>query len=331
MQKKEMNVAINGFGRIGRAILKIALERKINIVAINDTHGAESAAYTLKYDSVYGRYKQNISSKGKYLIIGNKKIPVLSERDPLKLPWKSLNVDVVIESTGAFTNARDAVAHIKAGAKKVVITAPAKGPDVTIVPGVNDSWLKSSHKILSVGSCTTNCTATIAKVLMDTFGVKYAMLTTIHAYTNDQAIQDSAHHNIRRGRAGALNMVPTTTGAAETVIEVLPKLKGLMTGLSVRVPVACGSLTDLTVEVIKKATVKSVNDAFKKASKSTFKGLIEYTEDPLVSSDVIGNPHSAVVDALSTQVDGNLVKILAWYDNEFGYSNRVVDIVQRLK
>ena len=326
-----MNIAINGFGRIGRAILKIALDRKLNVVAINDTHGAESAAYTLKYDSVYGKYARTVDHTKNELLVNGKKIPILSERDPAKLPWKKMGVDVVIESTGAFTNAKDAAAHRKAGAQRVIITAPAKSPDVTLVPGVNDSWLKKNHHIISVGSCTTNCTATVAKVLIDTFGVKYAMLTTIHAYTNDQAIQDSAHHNIRRGRAGALNMVPTTTGAAETVIEVLPKLKGLMTGLSVRVPVACGSLTDLTVEVIKKATIKSVNDAFKRASKGAFKGLIEYTEDPLVSSDVIGNPHSAVVDALSTQVDGNLVKVLAWYDNEFGYSNRVVDVVQRLK
>lgn len=326
-----MNIAINGFGRIGRTILKIALDKKIPVVAINDTHGADSAAYTLKYDSIYGPYKRKIETKGNFLIIDEKKIPVISERDPTKLPWKKMNVDTVIESTGAFTNAKDASQHIAAGAKKVIITAPAKNPDVTIVPGVNDDWLKSTHKIISIGSCTTNCTATIAKVLIENFGVKYAMLTTIHAYTNDQAIQDSAHHNIRRGRAGALNMVPTTTGAAETVIEVLPKLKGLMTGLSVRVPVACGSLTDLTVEVTKKATAASVNAAFKKASKGAYKGLIEYSEDPLVSSDVIGNPHSAVIDSLSTQVDGNLVKVLAWYDNEFGYSNRVVDVMQRLK
>lgn len=327
-----MNIAINGFGRIGRTVFKIARERKISIVALNDTHGADAAAYALKYDSIYGPYGKKVTSQGTYLVVDGKKIPVLSERDPAKLPWKKLKVDVVIESTGAFTDAQAARAHIIAGAQKVIITAPAKNPDVTLVPGVNDRWLKPSHKIISVGSCTTNCTATIAKVLIESFGVKYAMLTTIHAYTNDQAIQDSAHHNIRRGRAGALNMVPTTTGAAETVIEVLPKLKGLMTGLSVRVPVACGSLTDLTVEVTKKATIASVNKAFKQASQSkAFKGIIAYTEDPLVSSDVIGNSHSAVVDALSTQVDGNLVKVLAWYDNEFGYSNRVVDVLQRLK
>lgn len=326
-----MNIAINGFGRIGRTILKIALERKLNVVAINDTHGAEAAAYLLKYDSVYGKYPTSVEAKKDHLLVGSKKIQVLSERDPTKLPWKELKIDVVIESTGAFTNAKDAAQHLAAGAKNVIITAPAKNPDVTIVPGVNDSWLKKNHHVISVGSCTTNCTATVAKILMDTFGVKYAMLTTIHAYTNDQVIQDSAHHNVRRGRAGALNMVPTTTGAAETVIEVLPKLKGLMTGLSVRVPIACGSLTDLTMEVTKKASIETVNDAFKKAARSSFKGLIEYTEDPLVSSDVIGNPHSAVIDALSTQVEGNLVKVLAWYDNEFGYSNRVVDVVQRLK
>lgn len=326
-----MNIAINGFGRIGRTILKIALERRMNVVAINDTHGAEAAGYLLKYDSVYGRYGKEVRTKNNELIIGSKKIKVLSERDPSRLPWKQLKIDVVIESTGAFTNAKDAAQHLRAGANYVLITAPAKDPDVTLVPGVNDDWLKKNHRIVSVGSCTTNCTATVAKVLMDTFGVKYAMLTTIHAYTNDQVIQDSAHHNVRRGRAGALNMVPTTTGAAETVIEVLPELKGLMTGLSVRVPIACGSLADLTVEVIKKASIESVNATFRKVARSSMKGIIEYTEDPLVSSDVIGNPHSAVIDALSTQVEGNLVKVLAWYDNEFGYSNRVVDVLQRLK
>ncbi|MEK6895871.1 MAG: type I glyceraldehyde-3-phosphate dehydrogenase [Nanoarchaeota archaeon] len=326
-----MNIAINGFGRIGRAIFKIALDRKINVLAINDTHGPESAAYMLKFDSVYGKYNRKVEAGKDFIKVDGKRIRIVSERDPLKLPWKQLGIDVVVESTGALTNAKDAISHIKAGAKKVVITAPAKSPDVTIVPGVNDAWLKPSHKIISVGSCTTNCAATIAKVLMDTFGVKYAMLTTIHAYTNDQAIQDSAHHNIRRGRAGALNMVPTTTGAAETVIEVLPKLKGLMTGLSVRVPVACGSLTDLTVEVLKKATVRSVNATLKRAARTSMRGIIEYSEDELVSSDVINNPHSAVVDALSTQVDGNLVKVLAWYDNEYGYSQRVVDVLERLK
>lgn len=326
-----VKVAINGFGRIGRAIFKIALARKLNVVAINDTHGAESSAYTLKFDTVYGKYNKRVEARGNTLIVDEHKIQVLSERDPLKLPWKQLGIDVVIESTGAFTNAKDAAAHIKAGAKKVIITAPAKDPDLTLVPCVNDSWLKSSHRIISVGSCTTNCAATVARALIDAFGVKYAMLTTVHAYTNDQVILDNAHHNIRRGRAAALNLIPTTTGAAEAVIAVIPELKGRMTGLSVRAPVPCGSLTDLTMEVIKKTDIATVNKVLEKASKSSFKGIIEYSTEALVSSDIIGNPHSAVVDSLSTQVDGNLVKVLAWYDNEFGYSNRVVDVIQRLR
>jgi glyceraldehyde 3-phosphate dehydrogenase len=326
-----MKIAINGFGRIGRQILKIALDRKLNVVAINDTHGAEAAAYTLKYDTVYGKYDRKVEAKGNTLVIDGKKIAVLAERDPTKLPWREMGVDVIIESTGAFTNAKDAAGHITAGAKKVIITAPAKDPDLTLVPCVNDSWLKSSHKIISVGSCTTNCSATIARALIDAFGVKYAMLTTVHAYTNDQVILDNAHHNIRRGRAAALNMIPTTTGAAEAVIAVIPELKGRMTGLSVRVPVPCGSLTDLTIEVQKKTDVAGVNKVLEKASRSNFKGIIEYSTEALVSSDIIGNPHSAIVDSLSTQVDGNLVKVLAWYDNEFGYSNRVVDVLERLK
>ena len=326
-----VNIAINGFGRIGRAIFKIALDRKLNIVAINDTHGAESAAYTLKFDSVYGRYNRKVESHGSTLIVDNRKIQVLSERDPTKLPWKKLNVDLVIESTGAFTNARDALQHLKAGAKKVIITAPAKDSDCTIVPCVNDNVLKKEHKIISVGSCTTNCAATVAKVILDNLGIKYAMLTTVHAYTNDQIVLDNAHHNIRRGRAAALNLIPTTTGAAESVIEAIPQLKGKLTGLAIRAPVPCGSLTDLTCEVLKKTSVGEVNRMLEKASQGAFKGIIEYTKDPLVSSDVIGNPHSAIVDSLCTQVDGNLVKILAWYDNEFGYSQRVVDVLQRLK
>lgn len=326
-----MNIAINGFGRIGRAIFKIALERKLNVVAINDTHGAEAAAYTLKYDSVYGKYNKEVEAKGSTLIIDKKRIHVLSERDPLKLPWKEMKIDVVIESTGAFTKAKDAAQHLKAGAKKIIITAPSPDADVTLVPCVNDAWLKKNHNIISVGSCTTNCAATVARALIDAFGVEYAMLTTVHAYTNDQVILDNAHHNVRRGRAAALNMIPTTTGAAEAVIATIPELKGRMTGLSVRVPVPCGSLTDLTIEVKKKTTVQAVNALLEKASKGTFKGIIEVSHEPLVSSDVIGNPHSAIVDALSTQVDGNLVKVLAWYDNEFGYSNRVIDVVQRLR
>lgn len=326
-----VNIAINGFGRIGRQILKIALDRKLNVVAINDLHGPEAAAYTLKFDSVYGKYERKVEHSKDSIVIDGKKIRVVSEKDPLKLPWKELKVDIVIESTGVFTKAQDASAHIKSGAKKVIITAPAKNPDLTIVPRVNDNLLKSAHKIISVGSCTTNCAATVAKVILQELGIRYAMLTTIHAYTNDQVILDNAHHNIRRGRAAGLNMIPTTTGAAEAVIEAIPQLKGKMTGLSVRVPVACGSLIDLTCEVQKNTSLEEVNKILKKHSQGSMKNIIEYSEDALVSSDVIGNPHSAVIDSLSTQVDGNLIKILAWYDNEFGYSNRVVDVIQRLK
>lgn len=326
-----VNIAINGFGRIGRQILKIALDRKINVVAINDLHGPESSAYTLKFDSVYGKYDRKVEALKDSIVVDGKKIKVISEKDPSKLPWHELKVDIVIESTGVFTNAKDATQHIKSGAKKVIITAPAKEPDITLVPCVNDKLLNSSHKIISVGSCTTNCAATVAKVILQELGIKYAMLTTIHAYTNDQVILDNAHRNIRRGRAAGLNMIPTTTGAAEAVIEAIPQLKGRMTGLSVRVPVPCGSLIDFTCEVEKKTDVASVNKILKKHSQSSMKGIIEYSEEALVSSDVIGNSHSAIIDSLSTQVDGNLVKILAWYDNEFGYSNRVVDVIQRLK
>lgn len=326
-----MNIAINGFGRIGRAIFKIAMERGIRVVAINDIHGAEAAAYLLKHDSVYGKYEKSIMAKGDSIYVDGKRVLVLAEKNPENLPWKSLKVDVVIESTGVFTNAKDAVGHITAGARKVLITAPAKGNDVTLIPCVNNSALKKDHTIISVGSCTTNCTAPIAKVMLDSFGIKYAMLTTVHAYTNDQVLLDNAHHQLRRGRAAGLNMIPTTTGAAEAVIEAIPELKGKMTGLSVRVPVACGSLIDLTVEVTKKTTVEEVNRILEKASRGAFRGIIEYSADALVSSDVIGNPHSCVVDSLSTQVDGNLVKILAWYDNEFGYSNRVIDVVKMLR
>lgn len=326
-----MKLAINGFGRVGRAIFRICLDRRLNVVAINDVHGAEAAAYTLKFDTIYGKYKGKISTQGDYLIVDGRKIKVLGEKDPLKLPWKQLGVNTVIESTGVFTKAADAMQHITAGAARVIITAPAKEPDCTVVPCVNDTVLRKTSKVISVGSCTTNCTAPIALTILNTFGIESAMLTTVHAYTNDQVILDNSHKNIRRGRAAALNMIPTTTGAAEAVIEAIPALRGKMTGLSVRVPVPCGSLIDLTCQVSRKTTVEEVNAVLEKASRKEMKGIIEYSTDPLVSSDVIGNPHSAVVDSLSTQVTGNLVKVLAWYDNEFGYSNRVVDVIQMLR
>lgn len=326
-----VKIGINGFGRIGRAILRIALARGLNVVAINDLHGAQSAAYTLKFDSVYGRHDKPVEARGDVLLVDGKKIHVLEERDPQRLPWRSLGVDIVIESTGLFTHAEDARAHIKAGAKKVIITAPAKNQDVTIVPGVNSHALKPTHSIISVGSCTTNCTAPVLKVLLDALEISSAMLTTIHAYTNDQVILDNAHHNVRRGRAAGLNMIPTTTGAAEAVIEVLPQLKGCMTGLSVRVPVACGSLIDLTCELKKKTSEKEVRKILEKAARTSMRGIMEYTEDQLVSSDIIANPHSVVIDASSIQLTGNLLKILAWYDNEFGYSNRVVDVIEMMR
>lgn len=328
----KIKVAINGFGRIGRTVLRICLERGIDVVAINDVHGVEDARYLLKYDSVYGKYERSVSVRGKDLVVGEKKISVLSEREPEKLPWSKLGVDIVVESTGVFRDREGAGKHLKAGAKYVLITAPCDGkPDLTIVPGVNDGKLKKSDKIISVASCTTNCLVPIVKVLNDNFKIKRALMTTVHAYTNDQALQDSSHKKFRRGRAAAENIIPTTTGAAKSFVEVLPELLGKINGLAVRVPVACGSLVDLTAELEKKFDVKKINAALKKASGESLKGIMEYSEEDLVSSDVIGNPHSAVVDGSSTQMEGNLVKVLAWYDNEFGYSNRVADVVGMLK
>ncbi|MCA9485634.1 MAG: type I glyceraldehyde-3-phosphate dehydrogenase [Nanoarchaeota archaeon] len=325
-----MNVAINGFGRIGRTVFKLALENKINVVAINDIHGVKDAEYLLKFDSIYGKYNKPVKTQGNYLIVGNKKIPVLNEKDPSKLPWKKLKVNVVVESTGVFRDRAGASKHLKAGAKHVLISAPGKEVDVTIVPGVNSSALQKEHKIISVASCTTNCLAPIIKVLHERFRISNALMTTVHAYTNDQQIHDSPHKKFRRGRAAALNIVPTTTGAAKTVIEIFPELEGKINGLAVRVPVAVGSLVDLTAELEKPFTIEKIKSAFKTASQKELKGILEYSEDELVSSDVIGNPHSTIIDSLPTQTQGNTVKILAWYDNEYGYSNRVIDTIKML-
>ena len=323
-----MNVAINGFGRIGRVILKITLEKKIKIVAINDIHGAEYAAYLLKYDSIYGKYKGNVSFINDFLIVNGKKIKVISQRDPAMINWKEMGADIIIESTGAFTDRENASKHLASGAKYVVITAPAKQPDITIVPGVNHMNLKKEHKIISVASCTTNCLVPMLKVLNESFGIERALVTTVHAFTNDQMLHDSFHKKKRRGRAAGLNLVPTSTGAAEAVAEVIPELAGRVNGLAIRAPVACGSLVDLVAELKGEVDRDAINAMFKKYSLTTLKGILEYSEDELVSSDVIGNPNSCVLDSLSTQVDGNLIKILAWYDNEFGYSCRVVDVIQ---
>ena len=326
-----MRIAINGFGRIGRTVFRILFDKKIDVVAINDIHGVESSAYLLKHDSMYGRYSKKVEIDGKDLKVDGRKIKIFTERNPNKLPWKDLKVDVVIEATGVFRDKISAMAHIQAGAKYVLITSPADSPDVTIVPGVNHEKLKKDHKIISVASCTTNCMVPMIKVLHDNFGIERAFMTTIHAYTNDQNLHDNAHKKLRRGRAASLNIVPTTTGAAESVVAVMPELLGKVDGLAVRVPVAVGSLVDLVAELKKKFDVKTINDVFKKSAQGKLKGIIEYSEEELVSSDVIGNSHSCVFDALSTQVTGNLVKVLGWYDNEFGYSSRVVDVVSMLK
>jgi glyceraldehyde 3-phosphate dehydrogenase len=326
-----MKVAINGLGRIGRVILRIALDRGINIVAINDLTDVKTLAYLLQYDSVYGNYDKKIKIGKDFIEMNGKKIKVFSEENPENLPWEKLGVDIVIESTGFFTDRAGAEKHLKAGAKKVLISANARDPDVTIVLGVNENKLKKTDKIISLASCTTNCLAPLAKVLNDKFGIKKGFMTTVHAYTNNQKILDVPHEKVRRGRGAAINIIPTTSGATTAVCEVIPELKGKMDGLSIRVPVACGSVVDFVVELNKKADVKKVNDALKKAANGKLKRILQYSEDELVSSDIIGNSYSSIIDGLSTQVIGNMVKVLSWYDNEYGYSNRMVDMLKILK
>jgi len=323
-----VKIAINGFGRIGRAFFKIALERGMDIVAINDLTSPDVLAYLLKYDSVYGNYEKKVESGNDFLIVDRKKIHVFSEKDPANLPWKKLNVDIVIESTGFFTDRGGASKHLEAGAKKVLISAPGKNPDVTIVPGVNQDKLKKEHKIISMASCTTNCLAPIAKVLNDNFKIKKAFMTTAHAYTNDQEILDVPHKKLRRGRAAAINIIPTSSGATTSVADVIPELRGKMDGLALRVPVACGSIVDFVAEVEKKVSAEEVNRAMKKAAEGNLRGILQYTEDAIVSSDVVGNSSSSVVDGLSTQAIGNLVKVLSWYDNEYGYSCKLADMIK---
>jgi len=325
-----MRVAINGLGRIGRLVFKLCLEKKVNVVAVNDLAPIKTSVYLLKYDSVYGVYSKKISSVKNFLVVDGKKISYFSEKDPEKLPWKKLKVDVVIESTGIFRDREGASKHLNAGAKKVVISAPAEDPDITIVLGVNENKLKKEHKIISLGSCTTNCLTPVIKVLNDSFGIKKGFMTTVHAYTNDQKILDLYHKKFRRGRAAAVNIIPTTSGATIAVVEVIPSLKGKLDGLAMRVPVPCGSIVDFVAELNKKTNKEEINNALKKAASGKLKGILEYTEEEIVSSDVIGNSHSSIVDGLSTQVIGNMVKVLSWYDNEFGYSNRVVDFIKRL-
>jgi glyceraldehyde 3-phosphate dehydrogenase len=324
-------VGINGFGRIGRLTFR-ALQAhhkgKLDIVAINDLTDTKTNAHLLKWDSVYGRYPGEVSAKEKAIVVDGKEIQVISERDPAAIPWGQLGVDIVIESTGLFTDATKAVAHTKGGAKKVIISAPAKNEDITIVLGVNESkYDPKKHKVISNASCTTNGIAPAVKVLHDSFGVSKGLMTTIHSYTNDQRIMDTVHKDLRRARAAALNIIPTTTGAAKAVTQVIPELQGMIHGLAFRVPTPTVSVIDFVCDVKKEVTVEQVNQAMKQAAAGPLKGILEYCEEPLVSMDFKGNSHSSIIDALSTMViGGNMVKILAWYDNEWGYSCRLGDL-----
>ena len=328
-----IRVAINGFGRIGRQAAKIMLENDdvFKIVAVNDLTNPEALANLLKYDSVYGLYEREVSSDADEIIIDKKKIKVYSEKDPADLPWKEDKIDVVIESTGLFTKKEDAAKHISAGAKNVVISAPSKGDDPapTFLRGVNDDIL-GDDKVINNASCTTNCIAPTIQVLHDAFGVKKALMTTVHGYTADQNLQDGPHRDYRRARAAGLNIVPTSTGAAIATTQVIPELKGVFDGTSLRVPVPVGSISDITAVLKKEATVDQINSTFEKAAKSKrYQGVLDVTREPLVSSDIIGNSASAIVDLSLTQVVEDMVKVFAWYDNEFGYANRLVEMVQQ--
>ena len=324
-----IRVGINGFGRIGRNFTRAAMAAgaDIDIVAVNDLTDNKTLAHLLKYDSILGKLAEDVSYTEDSIIIGDKSIKALEERDPANLPWGELGVDIVIESTGRFTDATKAVAHIQAGAKKVIISAPAKNEDATFVMGVNEKdYDPANHNIISNASCTTNCLAPLAKVLNDEFGIVKGLMTTVHAYTADQNLQDGPHSDLRRSRAAALNIVPTKTGAAQAVALVLPELKGKFDGYALRVPVPTGSATDLTFEAEKPVTVESVNAAVKAAAEGDLKGILAYTEDPIVSKDIETDPNSSIFDAGLTKVVGNLVKVVSWYDNEWGYSNRLVDL-----
>ncbi|MEM3074602.1 MAG: type I glyceraldehyde-3-phosphate dehydrogenase [Candidatus Pacearchaeota archaeon] len=325
-----MKVAINGFGRIGRAVFKICIDKKINVSVINDLHGIKDTEYLLKYDSVYGKYNREVKTQMNNLIIDNKKIKVLSEKEPAKLPWKQLGIDVVIESTGVFKERSEFENHLKAGAKNVIVTAPSEGVDITIVPGVNENKLSKKHKIISVASCTTNAAAIVIKILKDSFGVENALINTTHAYTSDQSIIDTSHKKFRRGRAAAQNIIPTSTGSSKAVCEVIPELKNHINGIAIRVPVIDGSIVDVTAILRKKVSAERINEVFKKMAKTKYKNLLEYSEEELVSQDIIGNTNSAIIDGKMTMVEGNLAKVLAWYDNEYGYSMRVTEVVEML-
>ncbi len=335
-----VKVGINGFGRIGRLVFRAMMQRpnEFDVVAVNDLADPKHLAILLKYDSVHGRFSGTVDAGEGKLIVNGKTIKVLKEREPAKLPWKDVGAEIVVESTGFFTD-RDGpkggfADHLKAGAKRVIISAPAKGPDVTVVLGINDAKLTHEAKCISNASCTTNCLAPMAYVLNEKFGIVRGTMTTVHAYTNDQRVSDLIHEDLRRARAAGINIIPSSTGAAKAIGLVLPELDGKLDGIALRVPVSDGSITDLTVELNQEVTVEQVNAAFREAAAGKLKGILEYTEDPIVSSDVIDNPHSCIFDAKSTMVipkgKGTMVKIFGWYDNEWGYSNRTADIVARV-
>jgi len=327
-----VRVGINGFGRIGRLVFKRMMQLGgFEVLVINDLTDATTLAHLLKYDSVHGKYPADVKATANGISVGGKEIKVLAEKDPSKLPWKELNIDVVLESTGVFTKREKLQLHLDAGAKKVILSAPPKDDiDAIVVLGVNDEAIKPEHKIISNASCTTNCLAPMVKVLDDAFGIKKGFMTTVHAYTNDQVMLDQPHKDLRRARAAAVSIIPTTTGAAKAVGKVLPHLKGKLDGFSLRVPTPDGSITDFVCELNKEVTKEEVNAAFKKASETNLKGYLEYCEDPIVSVDIVGNPSSCIFDSLSTMVMGNTVKVMGWYDNEWGYSCRMVDLMKKI-
>jgi glyceraldehyde 3-phosphate dehydrogenase len=323
-------VGINGFGRIGRLVFRAARGSDLDFVGINDLTDARTLAHLLKYDSVHGRYPGQVEAAGDAIVVDGRRIPVVAEKDPGRLPWKQLGAKIVIESTGRFTSKETAGKHLEAGAERVIISAPASDPDVTIVLGVNDkAYDPARHRIVSNASCTTNCLAPVAKVLHDEFGIESGWMTTIHAYTNDQVTLDFPHKDLRRARAAALSMIPTSTGAARAIGLVLPELKGRLDGYAMRVPTADVSVVDLSVRLARSTDAQAINAAMRRAAEGPLKGILEYCDEPLVSVDFLGNPHSSILDAESTKVmQGNFAKLLAWYDNEWGYSSRVVDLAR---
>jgi glyceraldehyde 3-phosphate dehydrogenase len=324
-----VRVGINGFGRIGRNYFRAAKGKDVEVVAVNDLTDNKTLAHLLKYDSTFGRLDAEVTYDDEAITVGGARVLASAQKDPAQLPWGDLGVDVVIESTGRFTKRDDAALHLKGGAKKVIISAPATDEDVTIVMGVNhETYDPQAHDIISNASCTTNSVVPMAKVLLDTFGIEKGYMTTIHAYTNDQVILDFPHKDLRRARAAAVNVIPTTTGAARATGVVIPELKGRLDGISIRVPVEDGSLTDLSVVLGRETTKDEVNDTFRKAAEGGMAGIISYTEDPIVSSDIIGDPASCIFDSLATMTNGNLAKVFGWYDNEWGYSNRLVDLAR---